>query len=274
MAVIGGGVAGLTAAYDLARTDAFDVHVYEASGELGGLAAGFKGRAAWEWPLEKFYHHLFTNDDAIINLTKEIGAGHLLEIHRPTTVMHYQGRNYPFDTPARVLRFPHLSLVNKLRMGLIIAWLRYYPWPPWRRYDKLLADAWLERWMGPTSYRMLWQPMLEGKFGPHYREVNLAWFWARIYKRTPQLGYYRGGFQAFVDALARAAEQSGARIFTRTPVQRVTSQEGGGWTLHLADRTEFYDKVLCTVSPDLMARMAPELPESYLAQLRSLKSMG
>ncbi len=77
-----------------------------------------------------------------------------------------------------------------------------------------------------------------------------------------------------MDALARAAEQSGARIFTRTPVQRVTSQEGGGWTLHLADRTEFYDKVLCTVSPDLMARMAPELPESYLAQLRSLKSMG
>lgn len=274
VAVIGGGVAGLTAAYDLARTGALDVHVYEASGALGGLAAGFKGRAAWEWPLEKFYHHLFTNDDAIIGLTKEIGAGHLLEIHRPTTVMHYRGRNYPFDTPVRVLRFPHLSLVNKLRMGLVIAWLRYYPWPPWRRYDQLLADAWLERWMGPTAYGTLWRPMLEGKFGPHYQEVNLAWFWARIYKRTPQLGYYRGGFQAFVDALTRAATERGARIFTRAPVQRVLAREGGGWTLHLTDRTESYDQVLCTVSPELMARMAPELPESYLAQLRDLKSMG
>lgn len=274
VAIIGGGVAGLTAAYDLARTGSVRVQLYEASPELGGLAAGFKGRAAWDWPLEKFYHHLFTNDDAIIALTKEIGAGHLLEIHRPTTVMHYRGQNYPFDTPLRVLRFPHLSLIDKLRMGLVIAWLRYHPRPPWRRYDQLLADPWLERWMGATAYHMLWRPMLEGKFGPHYREVNLAWFWARVYKRTPQLGYYRGGFQAFVDALAAAARTAGAAIQTNTPVQRVQPRPGGGFRLHLAQKVEEFDQVLCTVGPDLMAKLTPDLPPGYLAQLKNLRSMG
>ncbi len=110
IAIIGGGIAGLTAAYDLARDGKHAIHIYEAGAQVGGLATGFRGRPAWEWPLERFYHHLFTNDDAIIGLTEEIGAGHLLEIHRPTTVMHYRGTNYPFDTPLRLLMFPHLPL--------------------------------------------------------------------------------------------------------------------------------------------------------------------
>ncbi|MEZ4610921.1 MAG: hypothetical protein R2838_11880 [Caldilineaceae bacterium] len=58
---------------------------------MGGLAAGFKGRPEWDWPLNISYHHLFTNDDAIIGLTNELGLGDLLEIHAPTTVLYYQG---------------------------------------------------------------------------------------------------------------------------------------------------------------------------------------
>src|SRR5436190_17718082 len=73
VAIIGGGIAGLSAAYDLARRGGFEITVYEGNPFLGGLAAGFKGRSTWEWPLEHFYHHLFTNDDAIIGLTKELG---------------------------------------------------------------------------------------------------------------------------------------------------------------------------------------------------------
>src|SRR4051794_9714975 len=73
VAIIGGGVAGLSAAYDLARQGGYAITVYEGAPYLGGLAAGFKGRPSWEWPLEHFYHHLFTNDDAIINLTHELG---------------------------------------------------------------------------------------------------------------------------------------------------------------------------------------------------------
>ena len=79
----------------------------------------------WEWPLEHFYHHLFTNDDEIIGLTKEIGLEHLLDVHRPTTVMHIQGENHPFDSPQRLLLFSKLSLINRLRMGVVLAYLKY-----------------------------------------------------------------------------------------------------------------------------------------------------
>ena len=279
VAIIGGGVAGLTAAYDLTRANTGDTHIavtlYEGGSQLGGLAAGFKGRVQWEWPLEHFYHHLFTNDDAIIGLTNELGLAELLEIHTPVTAMYFQGRNYPLDTPLRVLQFPHLSPINRLRMGMVLAYLRYHPLRPWRQFDRMLADPWLERWMGHTAYAMLWQPMLQGKFGAHYAEVNLAWFWARIYKRTRQLCYYRGGFQAFIDGLAAAVRKQGAMIRETVRVEQIEPLAGGGFRVKAADEAPAdYDAVLSTVSPGLMQRLAPDLPRDFLHRLATLRSMG
>ncbi|MCB9147442.1 MAG: NAD(P)/FAD-dependent oxidoreductase [Caldilineaceae bacterium] len=280
IAIIGGGLTGLTAAYDLMNRQPNGmppphVTIYEASAQLGGLAAGFRGRPEWDWPLEHFYHHLFTNDEAILGLTKELGLSHLLQIHSPVTTMYVQGKNYPFDSPLRLLQFPHLSLYHKLRMGLVIAYLRYHPNPPWQTFDKLLADEWLERWMGRTAYDMLWRPMLQGKFGKHYADVNLAWFWARIYKRTPKLGYYQGGFQAFVDGLARKVRELGAALHTSVPVTEIHALPGGGFRIDSTDLPNAeYDMVLSTVSPNLMQRLTPDLPTSYLEQLSKLKSMG
>jgi protoporphyrinogen oxidase len=277
IAIIGGGIAGLAAAYDLTRPDSgisCQVTLFEAADRVGGLAAGFKGRPECAWPLEHFYHHLFTTDDAIFALTSELGLDATLVIHEPTTVMHYEGLNYPFDSPLRLLRFPHLPLQDKLRMGMVLAYLRYHPRPPWRRFDRLPADRWLADKMGRRGYEMLWQPMLQGKFGPHYDEVNLAWFWARVYKRTPKLGYYRGGFQTFVDALAAQTLTRGATIYRGEPVHAIERNDKGDFLVRTENRSAEYDAVLSTVSPGLMAKIAPCLPASYLERLAGLKSMG
>lgn len=277
--IVGGGVAGLTAAYDLAHPGdggrPVTVTVAEAGAELGGLASGFRGKPSWDWPLERFYHHLFTNDDDIIRLTREIGLADKLTTYAPVTALYKQGGLYPLDSPLSVLRFPHLSLWNRLRMGLVIAYLRYDPRRPWRRYDRIVANEWLAKWMGRAAYATVWQPMLQGKFGAHYTEVNLAWFWARVYKRTQRLGYYEGGFQAFVDALAQAAAQRGAALHTGVRVEEITPLPGGGYRVAANGPVGGdYDAVLSTVSPSLMQQIAPDLPDSYLSQLRRLRSMG
>ncbi len=285
IAIIGGGLTGLTAAYDLIRnqTDGnVEITVFEAGPELGGLAAGFKGKPTWEWPLEHFYHHLFTNDEDILALTRALGLEELLEVHSPTTVLHHQGENYPLDSPLRLLQFPKISRWQRLRVGMVLAYLKYHPRPPWRYFDQVLADPWLERWMGKEGYDVIWRPMLEGKFGSHYDEVNLAWFWARIYKRTPQLIYYRGGFQAFVNGLAEQLRRDGVTLETGCAVQRIERTAQGQFQLEFASNStsqieamhEPFDQVLSTVSPGLMRRLAPDLPATYLAQLGDLKSMG
>ena len=72
IAIIGAGAAGLAAAYDLTRAG-HTVTVFEASNRVGGLAAGFKADH-WDWTLEKFYHHWFQSDHAILGLINELGA--------------------------------------------------------------------------------------------------------------------------------------------------------------------------------------------------------
>lgn len=269
--IIGAGVAGLAAAYDLTR-QGYSVTLFEGAPVAGGLASGFKA-STWEWPLERFYHHLFTSDSDIIQLTREIGASDLLLFRRPTTSMWYQGKPYAFDSPLRLLAFPHLDWINKFRMGFVFAYLRYVS-KNWRAFEQTTSDAWLRRWMGPRGYDMLWQPMLEGKFSDHYQEVNLAWFWARIVKRSPSLGYYKGGFQAFVDALVKQVIAQGADVQLNARVTHVRPSADRTLVLTHAGGEQTFDAVIATVSPGLLTRLAPDLPAAYLAQLGQLKSMG
>ncbi len=277
VAIVGGGVTGLTAAYDLTAPVAagrFAVTVLEGAPYLGGLAAGFKGRPEWQWPLEHFYHHLFLSDRAMLALLDEIGFRHALKTYRPNTAIHTQGKNYPLDSVRRVLGFPLIPFLDRVRMGMVIGYLRYHPARPWRQFDKLEADAWLRRAMGRKAYEAAWEFQLQGKFGDYYREVNLAWFWARVVARTPKLAYFDGGFQSFVDHLAQKVRQQGVAIRTSCAVQAIRTTSEGGYDVVVDGQTEHFDRVLSTVSPGLMQRLTPELPAGYLSQLARLKSMG
>ncbi|MEM7531132.1 MAG: NAD(P)/FAD-dependent oxidoreductase [Chloroflexota bacterium] len=280
VAIIGGGITGLTAAYDLTNTlqenqaQPIEVTIYESASYLGGLAAGFKGRPEWDWPLEHFYHHIFTNDDDIIDLTNEIGLGHVLKTHKPTTAIYHDGKNYPLDSALRLLQFPLVPFIDRVRMGIVLAYLRLHPNPPWKHFDRQLADEWMRRWMGDRGYEAAWEFQLEGKFGPHYKTVNQAWFWARVYKRTPQLAYYEGGFQALVDGLVEKVENKGVTVHMNTPVGGIQPNADETYQISAGDSSETYDRVLSTVSPGLMQRLVPDLPETYLGQLSNLKSMG
>ena len=270
IAIVGAGVAGLTAAYDLLKSG-HQVTVYEAADYMGGLAAGFRDER-WDWPLEKFYHHLFTSDKAIIGLVEELGMRDKLFFPRPITSVLHQGKIVPFDSPKAWLAFPGFRGLDAVRFGLVSAYLRFTK--PWRHLEQFTADGWLRRYYGDRIYETVWRPLLIGKFGPHYQEANMAWMWARLHVRSPRLGYFEGGFQAFVDRLATAVTDQGGQIQLNSPVQAITPTANGQVTLRVRDNEPTYDAALVTSSPAILQRMAPGLPADYLGQLARLKSMG
>ncbi|HEY89098.1 MAG TPA: NAD(P)/FAD-dependent oxidoreductase [Thermoflexia bacterium] len=267
--IIGAGVTGLTAAYDLAR-QGHPVTIYEARPYVGGLAAGFQDER-WEWSLDHFYHHIFASDKDIINFVHELGLDERLFFPRPITSIYNHGQIYPLDTPLRVLAFKPLPFIDRLRFGLVAAFVRYNPF--WRPFERITAHAWLSTALGARAYEILWQPLLEGKFGPFYQQVNMAWFWARLAKRTPRLGYFRGGFQSFLDTLAEMNSKLGVKIHLDTHIQRIARQ-GEQIRLTMRDREVTHDRVLATCSPHQLQEHAPSLPAAYRAQLGELHSMS
>lgn len=271
IAIVGAGIAGMSAAYDLARAG-HQVQIFEASQQVGGLASGFK-EPHWEWSVEKYYHHWFASDEHMLGLIDELGLSEKVLFPRPFTVVNHNDKWHPFDSILQALLFPGLGWgLNKLRFGLTGLYLRLTD--NWQALEKVTAHEWMLKWVGKRVYREMWEPLLIGKFGPHYQDVPMAWFWARIHARTTQLGTYQGGFQAFCDDFADILRGIGVEIHLDSPVAGISSG-GDGLTIQLADGTETgFRRVLSTTSPGLMAKLTPDLPEEYLHGLLNLKHMG
>lgn len=270
VAVIGAGFAGLSAAYDVARAG-HAVTVLDALPVPGGLAAGFKDER-WEWSLEHFYHHLFTSDEAIIGLARETGFADRLLVRRPITASFYRGRPYALDGPVPVLTFPGIPLIDRIRMGAVIAYLKVTR--DWRSLEGVTVADWVRRWMGRRAFDVIWEPLLIGKFGRFHDTVPMSWLWARLHKRSMRLIYIEGGFQAYADHLKRVVEGLGATVRLGTPASRIVRAEGDRLAVATPDGESVFDRVIVTTGPHLLARIAPELPDDYLAGLRHLRHMG
>jgi protoporphyrinogen oxidase len=270
-AIIGAGFGGMAAAYDL-RKAGHEVTIYESAGYVGGLASGFK-EPHWDWSVEKFYHHWFQTDSSMLGLIEELGWMDKVMFPRPFTVMLYKEKWYPFDSILKALLFPGLGFgLNKIRFGFVGLFLRLTN--NWRALEKVTADEWMMKWAGKHVYEQMWKPLLIGKFGPFYKDVNMAWMWARIKARTTRLGTFEGGFQRFADMFADKLREMGVEIRLGTPVRFIKQNQEKALSMDAGGIVESFDKVLVTTSPNLMARMCPDLPEDYLKGLLELKSMG
>jgi protoporphyrinogen oxidase len=260
-AVLGAGALGLTVALRLAQRGD-EVVVVEREPLPGGLAAGFEV-APGIW-LDKFYHHMFRGDLKAIGLIDELGLGPDLTWRRPKTVTLRDGRVHQLDSPASLLRFSPLPVVDRLRMGAWLAYLRILSSP--NRLEGQTAAEWIKRRMGARAYDVVWEPLLRGKFGALAGDIAMPWFWARVHDRTAELGYLRGGFQRLYDRLAERIDGLGGELRFGTEVREIRSNAGGGLTVSTTNGDVQVDRVVSTLAVRLTCRLAPELPEDYRAR--------
>ncbi|MEI6237391.1 MAG: FAD-dependent oxidoreductase, partial [Candidatus Saccharibacteria bacterium] len=99
IAIIGAGYTGLSAAYELSKKG-YGVDVFEAIDSIGGLTGVFKIEGQ---SIELAYHHIFTTDKYIINLSKELGSYKYLKWFDSSVAIYQDGQFYPFKTAADLL---------------------------------------------------------------------------------------------------------------------------------------------------------------------------
>jgi protoporphyrinogen oxidase len=204
IAIIGGGITGLTIAYRL-NAEGLDCRLFEKEKDLGGLASVFNFNDS-SWALEKYYHHFFLCDKQLIGLINELGMGNKI-ISKATPMSFYINKElFAFGTPLDLLSFKPISFIDRIKLGLMIYYLMKKK--SYADLEKISCEKWLIGSVGKNIYEKIWKPLLITKFGDSYRKISASWIWGRIHPRgnsrkgnNEELAYLEGGFNALIEAL-------------------------------------------------------------------------
>lgn len=271
IAILGGGITGLTSSYYLAQKK-HHVTLFEKEKVFGGLASGFKSEN-WNWYLERTYHHLFANDFDILNFAKEIGFEKIF-FQSPMTASLFNDKTikqsdsfsiFPLDTPVDLLKFPYLNIVDKLRAGIVIAFLKLSPFLP--VYERLTAEEFLKKTMGINVWNILWQQLFRGKYGDYAGIILASFIWARIKKRTKKLGYIEGGFQILINYIENKLKSLQVDLSTNYEIKEIKKQ-GGKYSID----DQIFDCVISTLPTPVLINISKKVfPKNYLNQLSKIK---
>lgn len=276
-AILGGGLTGMTTAYFLAKKG-HSVTLFERELFLGGLSSGFKEKN-WQWSLERTYHHLFSNDNDILDFAKEIGFDGFI-LNSPQTASLYKvprqalddfsraGADYrtiPVDTPQDFIRLPILGFFDKLRAGAVVVFLKLSPFLS--LYEKQVAKDFLIKTMGGRVWIGLWEELFRKKFGKYAENILASFIWARIKKRSKNLIYIKGGFQSFIDFLETKIKENGGVIKKNYEIDKI-EKEGNKYIMG----GESFDAVVSTLPTPVLIKISKNiLPENLQNRLKKIK---
>ena len=257
-AIIGGGISGLASALRVSALGA-RVTVFEGEDFLGGLGTTFPYRGG---DLERFYHCLLPNDDALLQLIEDVRLGH--EVQWKTTKMGfmYQRKMYPLNTAADLLRFGPLTPLERLRMGLMGIRARLAGLDP--KLDNISAENWIRGVAGDRAFDILWRPLLSAKIGDQYPALPALWLSSRMNREKntgpERKGCLTGGYRSLIEAFERELRSRGVEFRMRTRIAAIERDGDLMMLRHEDGRRESFDFVVSTSPLVQFQRMARDLP--------------
>jgi protoporphyrinogen oxidase len=268
--IVGAGATGLTAGYELAKRG-HQVCLFERDDRIGGLA---RTHRVGDRQLEVFYHHIFTSDTDFIDLAGELGlASRLLWLH-PRNAIYADNRLFPFTSPKDLLFFKPLSLIDRVRLGLLtIKARKIRDWPV---LENITVRQWVVQTAGEKVWEKFWRPLLVAKFDLDADRIAATWLWNKIKLRgstrgkNPSrevLGYMDGSFGLVYDRLAEKIKELGGRIRLSSEVKEMTPLPDS--TLKIGE--EIFDAVIATAAPSTLPKIVPAFSPGYREQLNQVK---
>ena len=167
--IIGAGPAGLTASYELSKSQVKST-VLEASRMVGGLARTetYKG-----YHFDIGGHRFFTKVTLVQNMWREILGDDFISRPRLSRI-YYNSKffSYPLE-PMNALS--GLGILEALRCGLSYAWAKVFPERPEENFE-----AWVSNRFGRRLFGIFFKAYTEKVWGIPCRELSAEWAAQRI----------------------------------------------------------------------------------------------
>jgi protoporphyrinogen oxidase len=249
--IIGGGLAGLAAAYRLAGGD--EIILIEKEPELGGMASSYE---IDDYHIEKYYHHIFSSDKELIALIDELDMSSKLEWLRGSTGYYFNSKIYPMNTPIEILKA--LPLLDVIRLTLLV--LKAKGIKDTAPFDDITAKQWILDTAGESVYNNFFLPLLQSKFGDNKERVSAAWLLGRVRIRSnrgakgERLGYMRGGFHALIEKMAENIRKKGG-IIRQGDASKIEVAGGSVKSVVVDGENIKCDRVISTVSPHVLQKL-------------------
>jgi protoporphyrinogen oxidase len=282
--VVGGGIMGLKVARDLVARGQH-VTIAESAPQLGGLTSAWSlGEVTWD----RFYHVTLLSDTKLRQLLDELGLEQEIRWVETKTGFYAGGKLYSMSNTLEFLRFPPLTLLQRLRLGGTIFYASRIK--NWRRLERLSVEKWLRRWSGRGAFEKVWLPLLKAKLGDAYLHTSAAFIWAhtaRMYKarrsgaKKEMFGYVPGGYARILQVLSDRLQDQGVQIQTGTAVQQIrsagdsTDPSGSRLEVEFSDgKRQLFDNVVSTIASPLIARSCHQLSQQEKRLLGDVRYLG
>ena len=295
VAILGGGITGLTTALRLVRKGV-RVTLFESASSAGGLAATFRSQG---FAFDFGPHEFCTENQALIDLVEEVLGPDLLTIER-RTAQYFRGHllRYPFEL-ADILRKVEfgvglLALTDVMRARIAQAFLRG---------EERDFESWTKARFGTTLYDLYFGPYTRKVWGRDPSEIDARTAAARITAESAwdltrkTLGYHilrredlenfhsehrrtfryaRGGIGTLQDRLREAFLASGGMIHYGKRVSAMHSRERSIASLEFQDGQSFrdFDSVVSSIPLTELVPMALGARGASLVRERSLPYRG
>jgi len=268
IAIIGGGLSGILAAYKLSRLGN-KVTIFEKNEFLGGELASIS--LDYSWPIEYFYHHIFLGNHRILALFRDLGIEKSIRWYPSSVSVLKDGQTFPFSSPVDLIKLPGLPLFTKIRMGMSS---QIIPHISYRKFANVTAKEMITRWMGAEAWTKFWEPMFRLKFADYAEEISGVWFWGRLKDRVSSrnggelLGYPDGGFQVLLDKLTDKLSAQNVKIVLDHPVTQVQRKEN-----HFMIGNEVFDSLICATPLPVATEILP-ISDKEKAELKQIKHLA
>jgi uncharacterized protein with NAD-binding domain and iron-sulfur cluster len=286
--VVGGGLAGLAAAWALAVSGRAKPVVLEADSRLGGRAASWRGSRGEL--IEVGLHVCFPHYRQLLGLLDKIGGAHGLSWgDSGLNYVHAEGRIAP-------LRFPglppplhgamaiarHAPLAARDRLSALLAAAEAtLSTPGWRsRYEAISFAEWgRRRGLSRRVLSTVFEPIVGGLTFLRGDQVSARAMLDYIHavgrsSTACRIGRFRAGTgDVLVAPLAEEVKRRGGELHTRAPVTRLLFREGRVAGVHLPDgSTVEADLVIAALPSHAVAAILPEAARGNPA-LRDVASL-